>query len=200
MAIIDLTRVLNTAKIYREDGYSDPEIAITEWCDVAGQGYRVARLSLGTQSGTHIDAPAHFCADGATLEQLDVAHLMGRYFHLGPADLATDAATTARLRHYDGEGILFVLSPQAAAVTAPLLEHLLTLPCPLWVVAGTLRIRDRSETHLNLRLAETGRYLVEDLDPAGAARVSASGTITALPLRLEGVSGAPCRVVAVCGS
>src|SRR5262245_48359060 len=43
-----------------------------------GEPYNVARLSLGVHSGTHVDAPYHFLADGATVEQLPLEILMGK--------------------------------------------------------------------------------------------------------------------------
>ncbi|HET7746841.1 MAG TPA: cyclase family protein, partial [Vicinamibacteria bacterium] len=42
-----------------------------------GKPYNVARMTLGVHSGTHIDAPYHFLKDGATVEQLPLAVLIG---------------------------------------------------------------------------------------------------------------------------
>lgn len=43
-----------------------------------GAPYNVAHLSLGTHSGTHVDAPYHFIADGATVDELPLEILMGK--------------------------------------------------------------------------------------------------------------------------
>jgi kynurenine formamidase len=43
-------------------------------------------------------------------------------------------------------------------------------------------------------LAESGRYLVEDIDPAASGKVIPGGELLIFPLRLENVSGSPCRV------
>jgi arylformamidase len=59
----------------------------------AGQGANVARLSLGTHTGTHVDAPAHLLPGGATVETLPLAALVGPavVVEIG-ADPARDAA------------------------------------------------------------------------------------------------------------
>ena len=44
----------------------------------AGEPYNVARLTFGAHSGTHVDAPYHFLADGATVDQLPLELLIGR--------------------------------------------------------------------------------------------------------------------------
>lgn len=196
MDVLDLTRPLLSAPVWREGAYADPVPEVSEWCAIAERGFRVQRLSLGTQSGTHIDAPAHFVAGGATLEALPAAALVGRYFHLAPQDLADAGAVTARLTAYAGEPILFLIAPETA-VAETVLDRLIALGAPVWVLAGALAIASRPPTHANLRLAEAGIFLVEDLDEAAAARAPRTGLIAALPLRLTGVTGSPCRVVAV---
>ena len=65
--IIDLTRKLDESlSIYSGGGYSDPPLQVEAWCTIAEQGFKVSRLSMGTQTGTHIDAPAHFSPLGET--------------------------------------------------------------------------------------------------------------------------------------
>ena len=78
--ILGLTKVLDEdLAIYTSGSYSDPPLQIETCCTVQQQGFTVSRLSMGTQTGTHIDAPAHFALDGATLEALPVQALIGRY-------------------------------------------------------------------------------------------------------------------------
>lgn len=40
-------------------------------------GVQVSRLTLGTHTGTHLDAPRHFFAAGRTVDQLDLSALIG---------------------------------------------------------------------------------------------------------------------------
>lgn len=41
-------------------------------------GYEIHRLTLGNHTGTHVDAPAHFIQDGATVTELPLDILNGR--------------------------------------------------------------------------------------------------------------------------
>jgi len=56
----------------------DPPFELEAVQDLAGSGYRVSRLVLSTHTGTHVDAPAHFFAAGATVDQLPLEILMGK--------------------------------------------------------------------------------------------------------------------------
>jgi arylformamidase len=42
-----------------------------------GDGFTLSAYSMGAHSGTHIDAPMHFVRDGASIEQLSLASLIG---------------------------------------------------------------------------------------------------------------------------
>ena len=69
--ILDLTKPLNSSlEIYADENYRDPDFSCTEWASIERQGYQVSALTLGTQTGTHIDAPAHFYALGKRLDDL----------------------------------------------------------------------------------------------------------------------------------
>src|SRR5262249_24136227 len=43
-----------------------------------GDHYDLHKISLGNHSGTHVDAPAHFLKDGATVTQLPLEVMYGR--------------------------------------------------------------------------------------------------------------------------
>ncbi len=45
---------------------------------VENDGYEIHRIVLGNHTGTHVDAPAHFVKDGATVEELPLEMLNGR--------------------------------------------------------------------------------------------------------------------------
>jgi kynurenine formamidase len=49
----------------------DPAASVTEHATMPADGYRVAALAGSTHSGTHVDAPSHVLADGATLGAYD---------------------------------------------------------------------------------------------------------------------------------
>ncbi|GAK57279.1 putative cyclase superfamily [Candidatus Vecturithrix granuli] len=197
--IIDLTKILDgTLEIYHDENYRDPELVIKPWCSVHEQGFRVSQVTLGTQTGTHIDAPAHFVEGGATLEQLPIEHLLGRYFWIDLDALRVEAILGDVLAAYRNEPILFLASQQKQAYMSEVcLRALCQVPAKLWALAGSVHVLDRDPLDFHRLIAEQGIYLVEDLDPEAAKQVQPGGDLIALPLRLTGVSGAPCRVVVV---
>jgi len=75
MRIYDITVPLSSAlPVYP----GDPEVTITplaqlQWGDAAN----ISRLVLSSHTGTHLDAPRHFFAEGLTIDGLDLHVLMG---------------------------------------------------------------------------------------------------------------------------
>jgi kynurenine formamidase len=185
--ILDLTKPLDeTLPIYVEENYSDPPLLVEDWCSVQSQGYKVSRLSLGTQCGTHIDAPSHFMEGGADLGALSVDALLGQYCLF---DLETGKL------EYRGEPILFLKSKTGVEISEEVFNSLLALPCRVWVIVFDVSVKGRDIFHFNRALAQADKYLVENLDEEAARRVKPGGELFALPLKLTATSGAPCRVV-----
>ena len=56
----------------------DPPFALEAAQGLEGSPYRLYRLALSTHTGTHVDAPAHFLATGATVDQLPLEILLGK--------------------------------------------------------------------------------------------------------------------------
>jgi arylformamidase len=196
--ILDLTKPIDAAiEIYTEQGYSDPPYECTEWCSVESKGYRVSALRLGTQTGTHIDAPAHFDSQGATLEALPVERLIGRYFLLDLPACAGAETVGGLCRSFAQQEILFVRAPQGgkAKLSPAALDLLLSLSPQVWVIDGGIEVEGAPEFQFHRLIARAGKYLVEDLDHKAAQAVRPGGEIAALPLALVGTSGAPCRVI-----
>ena len=54
----------------------DPAVSIENAASIETDGFRVSSLHLGTHTGTHLDAPAHSIADGATLEAVALDDLV----------------------------------------------------------------------------------------------------------------------------
>ncbi len=196
---VDLTRLLDEhLPIYTSGSYTDPPLQIQTWCTVQQQGYTVSRLSMGTQTGTHIDAPAHFAPNGATLEALPLQALMGPYLWVDLHQVTSSNVSDLR-SVYKGQSILFLTSSRPAMIEASedVLKAFLELPCMVWVNVYEIPVIGRDPLYFHRALSAAGRYLIEDVDEAAAQKVKRGGEMIALPLRLTGVSGSPCRVVVV---
>lgn len=196
--IIDLTKPLDTHFMpYSQGDYSDPPLEISEWSSVRRDGFQVSRISLGTQSGTHIDAPVHFLEGAGRMETLSSDRFMGRYFLLNLKPRATLADILVSLTAYGEEEILFLRTPenQCAMLPREAVQQILLLPPVLLVISGGIVIEHSDHLEFNRMVAESDKFLVEDLDEKAAWRITGSGELFVFPLRLIGVSGSPCRVL-----
>lgn len=55
----------------------DPHVSFTPARSHEADGYQVTHLCLGSHTGTHLDAPRHFFAGGATLDEYPLDRLVG---------------------------------------------------------------------------------------------------------------------------
>ncbi len=198
LRIIDLTKPLDASFCpYSQGNYTDPPYDMIDWSTIAREGFRVSRLSMGTQTGTHIDAPAHFLEGGATLEALLPDQLMGEYFWVDLSKCQSLTALARRMADYRTEGIVFLQTGEnhVSRLSRKMLDTMLHLPAALWVLAGEVDLEDAAPFAFYRRLAGAGKFLVEDLDLNAARQVPQKGEIFVAPLRLTGVSGSPCRVM-----
>ena len=57
----------------------DPPVSVTATHQIAhGNPYNLSQLMLGSHTGTHVDPPAHFIAEGTTIDRIDLDALNGR--------------------------------------------------------------------------------------------------------------------------
>src|SRR5215210_7977885 len=55
----------------------DPPVRLASAATMARDGYNLLAVHMGSQSGTHCDAPRHFRADGAPIDELDLRLFTG---------------------------------------------------------------------------------------------------------------------------
>jgi len=56
-------------------GDPEPEIAVAT--TIEGEGYNLSSVYIGTQTGTHVDAPYHFSHDGDTIDKMELDYFFG---------------------------------------------------------------------------------------------------------------------------
>jgi kynurenine formamidase len=72
--IVDLSLVLEpTTQVYPGDPQPQFRVATT----IAGEGYNLLALEIGSQSGTHVDSPYHFLDSGPVLEDCPLSLFVG---------------------------------------------------------------------------------------------------------------------------
>ena len=74
-----------------------------------GDGLTLSKYELGAHSGTHIDAPMHFIKDGASIDAIALASLIGpaRVIEIADSVQAIDAAELNRHDWRGAERVLF---------------------------------------------------------------------------------------------
>ena len=194
--------------------WPDPKTAVMEHLKIANLKYNITQLVMSTHVGTHIDAPFHFFDDGKTVDQLDLGKGCGPAWVLdftdkGPkseitcADLKKYAARIkreSRLIIRTGWDKVFPedryftdcpsLMPDACRYLAEKKVACLAMDMP------TVNGSDYVTTHHALLKAEV--FIVEGvahLDRLKHDRIY----LIALPLRIRGRDGSPCRAVAIEG-
>lgn len=175
----------------------------------AGAGANVSRISFGSHTGTHVDAPKHFFEDGQTVDQLPLARLVGpaRLIEMDDKLASVGAADLERHNLIDQKRILIrtrnsrLLSEPEFARDYTFLapdgaEYLVELGIELVGVDYLSIEQFRSGHHrTHLTLLRKGVVIVEGLMLAGIA--AGDYELVCLPLRLEGLDGAPARAILI---
>lgn len=84
MPISDLTHKIHS-KLLLYPG--TPEIEVTNIKTVINDGFAEGKLSFTSHIGTHLDAPAHMIANGATLDSLSIERFVGSAIVIDIKDL-----------------------------------------------------------------------------------------------------------------
>jgi arylformamidase len=172
----------------------------------AGEPYNVARITLGAHSGTHVDAPYHFVAGGATVDQLPLEILMGkaRVVELGvrerieradleALDLKEDIRVliktrmSGQLRTPAYQEDFVYLTPDAATYLAQAGIKLVGID---YLSIERFGSKDFAA---HRALLDAGVVIVEGLDLSEVE--PGEYEMTCLPLKVAGADGAPARVV-----
>ena len=72
--IVDLTHNLTNGTVVYP---GDPEPNISVATTIENEGYNLFRVTVGSQSGSHVDAPYHFSNEGKTVDKMDLKRFMG---------------------------------------------------------------------------------------------------------------------------
>ena len=100
MKILDLThRIEESMPVYPE---TDPP-RLTPANTFEQHGFRETLLTLGSHTGTHMDAPAHMLREGKTLDQFPADKYTGTAYVLDCSDLAGKEIPKARLQLHAAE-------------------------------------------------------------------------------------------------
>jgi len=200
MKLIDITRPLDAVAPWPGEQPFRRELTRTHAVD----GWEVARLTLGSHLGTHLDAPAHLLADGARLGELGLEPFIGPAVVVDCDDArVVGAGVLDGVELRPGERVLLKTrnsSRDAAtfqrdfAYPSPeLVERLLGLPLSLLGVDGPSVDGFEGEPVVHRMLFGAGVPALENVDLSLAA--PGRYTLVCLPPAIPAAEGAPCRAV-----
>ncbi len=190
MIIYDISRDTLTTPPYE----GDPE-TVTEFVRSIENGdeYNLSMFSISSHTGTHIDAPFHFDEDGKKINEIRMSVFYGKC-----SVISTDRILTGEdmerilprckkrlLVHCTGEegGIL----SSAAQVIAD--SNLMLIGIDRQSIGADF---DDERTHRIL--AKSGVVILENLNLTDIDDGN-DYTLSAFPLRLDGLEAAPCRAI-----
>ncbi len=171
-----------------------------------GGAFNATRISLGTHLGTHVDAPSHFLAGGATVDELPLEILMGKTRVVEVS--ARDRIDRADLEALDLRDDIRVLlkTRMSGQMHRPAVQEdhvYLTVDAANYLAQAGLKLvgidylsLDRFGTvdyPSHHALLEAGVVVVEGLDLSEVE--PGEYEMTCLPLRIVGAEGAPARVI-----
>lgn len=175
-----------------------------------GDSCNVSKITLGTHTGTHIDAPSHFVQDGMPIDQLPLAWTNGRAKVL---HIEETVITVECLKKYEVEKddiIIFRTSNSDVFEGIRVLESYVTLDyegaqylvdkqvkmigIDYMTIERPRELRELGKS-VHTILLGNGIPVLETLD----LRCVEEGeyTLMCLPLKLQGSDGSPVRVVLV---
>jgi kynurenine formamidase len=201
MRVLDLSLPLDsTTPVFKDrGGYQDPNFQAERWAVYSDQGFSVHRVELGTHTGTHLDAPAHFHPGGRTVDQLLPEDLVGQAVVIDVRLLPRLRST--HLKRYadavqDGSLPLF-LAPKVGLLLSTDAVATIADWRPRLILYSGQFLDEASLYHHNRSWLGADIPMVTDLNPQAAAQVRDKDLLVVAPLPLVGMDGAPCRVFAL---
>ena len=195
MKIYDISQEVFGCQVYPGDPSPEEETL----CSMErGDPYHLTAFRMCAHNGTHIDAPRHFLANGKTVDELPLAAFVGKAYvaeHRGCVTERDAAAILKRAREAAPEAVKRILIKGDAEVSLDAAN--------VFARSDVLLLGNESQTvgpqnapmAVHLALLSANVVLLEGIRlaevPDGVYLLSAA------PLNLGGVEGAPCRAILI---
>lgn len=215
--IVDLSHPLNDGTpVYP----GDPTVSLSPATTIDRDGVNVLRVEMGSQTGTHVDAPRHFLAGGAGIDQVDLATFIGPASVIDLRGLAARTPITAAMieaaliepagelhpivllhtgwsRHWGGPAYHDHPALTADAAQALLDRGVRLVGIDAMSVDETIAEGEHPTGYAaHLALLGHGVVIAENLTDLDRIDF-ADPWVSLLPIKLDGADGAPVRAVAM---
>lgn len=188
MTIYDITKELFSTETYP----GDPVPAKSSWLSMSkGDKCNLTSLSLGSHSGTHIDAPKHFIANGKDVSEVSLEYCIG----------------SCQVIHYDGrikqqfwseysfQGIERILFQGQVMIDETAAENIVRHGIKL-IGVETPTVGDKScQENVHKILLEKEIVILENLQLNNISE--GRYFLLAQPLKMQGSDGSPVRALLI---
>lgn len=197
---LDVSVPIYTGMVYYPD---DPPIEIEKISDVdRGDLCTISKLTMGSHTGTHIDAPIHFLPGGTGAEKVPLHNLIGPARVIEIKD--PDAVKSEELRAHNlgvRERLLFKTSnsercwktPQFVPDFVSIAEDAATYLASLNTLVVGIDYLSAGSPDTHRSLLSAGVVIIEGLNLTGISQ--GRYELLCLPLKIAGGDGAPARAL-----
>src|SRR6266852_4112189 len=177
---VDLTHELhNGMPIYP----GDPAPSFVSYATLEKNGVNLTKLTLGSHTGTHIDAPRHFILNGIGVDQIPASKLTGEAYVADLSSKPIGSGVTGRDLRENLEGN--VAEDDIVIIYTGCSEH--------W---GEESIRSPDPV-AHKTLLSNGIFIMESLSRATKRFVQKRILMICMPIKLQNGDGAPARIIGV---
>ncbi|MBO93877.1 MAG: hypothetical protein CMI32_03125 [Opitutales bacterium] len=193
----------------------DPDYQATPHASHEKDRLSVTRLTMGSHQGTHLDAPYHFYADGKKIDEMPLEPFFGpaRLLDLAPGgeipantELDVDIFSAHEEFFQPGARVIFRTGWEKQFGTTTFFTDFpsMTPAAAEWISKTGISLigmdlpspgRDAWGTHLPLLKPGVEIVIVEAL--RNLHRLPETFTLSAFPINLKGMDGAPVRAIAI---
>lgn len=208
-----MSRIYDVSLPVRSGGLiypGNPEIVIEPQQAISrGAGANVSRISFGSHTGTHVDAAKHFFDHGQTVDQIELTKLIGPAILIAVDDGLASVTAEELKRHDIGTHTRVLIRTRNSSYNTEIefrqdytflapdgAEYLVNKGVEL-VGVDYLSVEQFHSGHHRTHLTLLGKsiVIVEGLNLKGIE--PREYEFICLPLRLEGLDGAPARAVLI---
>lgn len=194
----------------------DPSPSFEKYSTLEKDGVNLTKLTMGSHTGTHLDAPRHFIPDGIGIDQIPPEKLIGEAYvaDLSKTPIGSGITSKDLRRELDKK----IVKDDIVVVYTGCSEHwgdaaiaraytYLTGDAADYLVSKKVRAVgidflsvekfDSPEPVAHKTLLGNGIFIIESLSGALKQLVGKKVLLICLPVKLQDGDGAPARVVAV---
>jgi kynurenine formamidase len=214
LRIVDLSQdIYDGAPTYE----NDPQTKINAHLKISDFNYNITEIIMSAHYGTHMDAPYHFFDDGRTVENLDIRRGIGHahvldFTHIKAKEIiGLEDMAPYQDKVYKGSRLIFHMGWDKAAEDPGFLmdQPYLSVELTTWLAhqgvvcvaldAQSINISEYTPAHHSLLNKNAEVLIIEGL--CGLDQLQNNEVILiAIPLRIRGRDGSPCRAIAIEGN